>query len=414
MTYKSSNFALSTLAVGLTDVGTTLQVQNADKDKFPVIGVGETTRLIIGNAAGAREIVEVTARSAGSASMTITRAVESVDGGAPVALAWNSGDFVMCALTAGVVTQTYTHPSVSSGAHAASAISVTPTGGISSPNVQAALAELDSEKAPSGHSHSAGAISVTPTADVDSTDVQNALAELGSEKAPKTGVGASGTWPISITGSAASAGTATTAGNGHLTGEVAQFLRSTAPSGWLALDGKTIGNGASGATGLAGTAAEALFLLLWAEFDNTILPIQDSAGTPTTRGASAAADFAANKRLPIHDFRGYFPRGAGTNGDGAASGALGVKQADSYLNHAHTASAAAAGGHSHTVSEVSDTGPGLGPLGVQIISENILGPDTVATSAVADHTHAITVDGSTTGGTETRPKNIAVLFCVKL
>lgn len=63
---------------------------------------------------------------------------------------------------------------------AASSVAVTPTGNISSTNVQAALAELDSEKLAVGAA--ASGISVTPTGNIASTNVQAALAELDSEK----------------------------------------------------------------------------------------------------------------------------------------------------------------------------------------------------------------------------------------
>jgi len=73
---------------------------------------------------------------------------------------------------------------------------------------------------------------------------------------------------------------------------------------WLRSDGRTIGNASSGGTARANADMEELFTHLWDEFANTELPIEDSTGTPTTRGANAAADFAANKRMPLPDLRG--------------------------------------------------------------------------------------------------------------
>lgn len=82
------------------------------------------------------------------------------------------------------------------------------------------------------------------------------------------------------------------------------FFGVTEPTGWLFADSKTIGDASSGGTARANADAETLFALLWAATANTELIIQDSSGNPTTRGASAAADFAAHKRMPLPDKRG--------------------------------------------------------------------------------------------------------------
>ncbi len=73
---------------------------------------------------------------------------------------------------------------------------------------------------------------------------------------------------------------------------------------WLRCDGRTIGAATSGGTARANADMEDLFTHLWSEFTNTELVIEDSTGTPTTRGASAAADWAADKRMPLLDMRG--------------------------------------------------------------------------------------------------------------
>lgn len=89
------------------------------------------------------------------------------------------------------------------------------------------------------------------------------------------------------------------------------YWGTTAPSGWLLEDGKTIGSADSGATARANADTEELFTLLWTSTDNSTFPIQDASGVATTRGASAAADFAANKRLPLPDSRGRVDVGYG-------------------------------------------------------------------------------------------------------
>jgi len=93
---------------------------------------------------------------------------------------------------------------------------------------------------------------------------------------------------------------------GTPTGIVAMFRRKTAPAGWVVEKG-TIGNASSNATNRANSDTLSLFTLMWTEFTNAELPIQDSAGAASTRGASAAADFAANKRMPLFDSRTRFP-----------------------------------------------------------------------------------------------------------
>ena len=73
---------------------------------------------------------------------------------------------------------------------------------------------------------------------------------------------------------------------------------------WLLIDGRTIGNAASGGTARANNDMLTLFTHLWDKTANTELIIQTSLGVPTVRGDIAAIDFAANKRMPLFDGRG--------------------------------------------------------------------------------------------------------------
>lgn len=142
MGYKSANNATSTLATGLTALATSLTVATAQGDRFPVIAGSDYTYLTLENAAGNREVVKVTARAAGADTMTIVRAQDST-----VARAWNAADVVDLRLTAQIVNEAFLHVAEALAAHAASAITFTPVGGIVATDVQAALAELDTEKA---------------------------------------------------------------------------------------------------------------------------------------------------------------------------------------------------------------------------------------------------------------------------
>ena len=133
-------------------------------------------------------------------------------------------------------------------------------------------------------------------------------------------------------------------------GAVMPFAMNSAPSGWLAADGSNVNR----------TTYAALFSAI-----------------STTYGAG---DGSTTFALP--DLRGYFVRGSGTNGDGTAAGTFGVKQADEFKSHTHTVSARGS-------DAAANFAAGSFPAN----------PQTLTTSA--------------TGGTETRPKNIAMLYCIK-
>jgi hypothetical protein len=119
-------------------------------------------------------------------------------------------------------------------------------------------------------------------------------------------------------------------------GEEKVIWRVDVPDGWLLEDGKTIGDAASGGTALASPDTEILFALLWEAVDNISLPIQNSNGTPGTRGANAAADYAAHKRLPLPNPAGLSAIGYGVGWEytyalGEQGGTDGVVLGDSDI-----------------------------------------------------------------------------------
>jgi hypothetical protein len=133
-------------------------------------------------------------------------------------------------------------------------------------------------------------------------------------------------------------------------GAVMAFAMNTAPTGWLAADGSSISTGGVNA---------ALF-----------------AAIGYTYGGSGGS-------FNLPDLRGYFVRGHGTNGDGTASIAtFGAKQADEFK------------AHTHTVDNIVLVG------GYQGSGGGLVGRSQA--------------NSGSTGGTETRPKNIAMLYCIKL
>lgn len=68
-------------------------------------------------------------------------------------------------------------------------------------------------------------------------------------------------------------------------------------SGWVELDDGTIGNLSSGATTRAKTDCETIFGIIWESTVEGWCQIFDSSGNKVAKGASAAADWAANRRI---------------------------------------------------------------------------------------------------------------------
>ena len=157
-------------------------------------------------------------------------------------------------------------------------------------------------------------------------------------------------------------------------GAILPFAMNSAPSGWLAADG----------TAVSRTTYSALF-----------------AAIGTTYGIGNGS---TTFNLP--DLRGYFVRGAGTNTDGTASGAFGQKQADAVGPHTH---AITDPGHNHTWNAIN--GPGGQNYGTNYVAgiTSIVG---LTGYSVGNNTTGISINNNT--GTETRPDNIALLYCIKV
>lgn len=196
-------------------------------------------------------------------------------------------------------------------------------------------------------------------------------------------------------------------------GAVMPFAMNSAPSGWLAANGDAVSR----------STYAALFTAIG-----------------TTYGAG---DGSTTFALP--DLRGYFVRGSGTNSDSVASGTFGAKQAASLLNHTHTGTTGTesadhthtfnvtSGGessqHGHTANSIITTGLGgssanitTGGGGYRIDNVATTFNGSGHTHSVsgttsgksATHTHTVTTGNpSAGGGTETRPANIALLYCIK-
>lgn len=160
-------------------------------------------------------------------------------------------------------------------------------------------------------------------------------------------------------------------------GEIRDFfgIEASVPTGWLICAGGTIGDGSSGASLRANADMQTLFNILW-DVGHTYatLSIYDSGGSGSTYGASAAADWAAHKRIALPDFRGRVSAGrddlGGSDGGHLSSatgnkvgGALGAETVDISHNHTWDGSTrssdsggAGHGSYSTTSSAVPTTG----------------------------------------------------------
>lgn len=97
----------------------------------------------------------------------------------------------------------------------------------------------------------------------------------------------------------------------YQTGDLKSRYGTGVHTGWVRLNGRTIGSATSGATERANADTEDLFLYLYAADTNLAV----SGG----RGASAAADWAANKTIALPDGRGRILAALDDMGNSAAS-----------------------------------------------------------------------------------------------
>ncbi len=82
------------------------------------------------------------------------------------------------------------------------------------------------------------------------------------------------------------------------TGTPLPYFGATAPAGYVLGESGTIGSGASGGTARANEDTRRLYYLFWNDWADTEAPVTGG------RGASAQADFDADKTLTLPDLRG--------------------------------------------------------------------------------------------------------------
>lgn len=90
------------------------------------------------------------------------------------------------------------------------------------------------------------------------------------------------------------------------TGDLKSTWKTVADAGWILANDGNIGDGSSGGTTRANADTQALFILLWTNFSNSLAAVSGG------RGASAAADFAAHKTISLPKVLGRVQGIAGT------------------------------------------------------------------------------------------------------
>jgi microcystin-dependent protein len=157
-------------------------------------------------------------------------------------------------------------------------------------------------------------------------------------------------------------------------GTVVAYAGSAAPTGWLVCNGAAVSR----------TTYAALFAAIGTAF--------------------GPGDGSTTFNLP--DLRGEFVRGWDAGRGVDPSRVFGSAQGSQNLAHTHTASTDTAGAHTHTTPQgLEGTGASL-----QFASTGSSGVSTVSGSAGA-HSHTVTVGSS--GGTEARPRNVALLYVIR-
>jgi microcystin-dependent protein len=203
----------------------------------------------------------------------------------------------------------------------------------------------------------------------------------------------------------------------------------------------SIGNAASAATNRANADTSDLYNLLWNNVADAWAPVSGG------RGASAAADFAANKRLTLPRALGRAMAGAGA-GSGLTSRALGAYTGTETHTlseaelppHTHVAATVSGGAHTHTATtdtepdhrhdfgnhnavnadivtpivggaELSSVGPGATPFTGYAGAHS----HSLTTSSNGAHTHTVTVNNAGSGDAHPNMQpSFFVNFMVKL
>lgn len=189
------------------------------------------------------------------------------------------------------------------------------------------------------------------------------------------------------------------------TGDLKVAYGTSILNGWVRANGRTIGSSTSGASERANSDCQALFIYLWGTDENLAV----SGG----RGASAAADWAANKTIALPDWRGRALAGLDDMGNSAAG-----RLTATYFGATATVLGAAGGAESRTlatanlppytpsgsISQVTGTAPlqgWAGTTGAQIPTAFSMGSNNAPLTTLPVTLSAQSFTGVAQGGTST-------------
>ena len=134
------------------------------------------------------------------------------------------------------------------------------------------------------------------------------------------------------------------------TGDVKLTFKTVADIGWVMMNDGTIGSASSSGTTRANADCQNLFTLLWNNISNANCPVSSG------RGASAAADWSANKTIALPKALGRALAIAGS-GAGLTTRNLG----DTTGEETHTLTQAEMPSHSHSYTAPMSAGQDLAP-----------------------------------------------------
>jgi microcystin-dependent protein len=171
-------------------------------------------------------------------------------------------------------------------------------------------------------------------------------------------------------------------------GDVKSKYGTGALTGFVRMNGRTIGSPTSGATERANADAQTLFEYLW----NADANLAVSAG----RGASSNADWLANKTIALPDFRGRVPAALDDMGNSAAGrltssffGGTGTTLGASGGAESRTLTTAQLPSHTHSFSATTSTNGAH--------QHNSMNGDTAASASISVGQTLITWSGFGTG-----------------
>lgn len=201
------------------------------------------------------------------------------------------------------------------------------------------------------------------------------------------------------------------------TGDIKVRYGTGQVTGFVRLNGRTIGSSTSGAAERANADAQTLFEFLWTN--------DASLSVSTGRGLTANADWVANKTLTLPDFRGRAIAGLDDMGNSAAG-----RLTATYFGATATTLGAVGGSESHTLTlaqlaahdhggatgstDPAVTGGIYGGAITQLVggtSPSISAPGNPTLVDVAAHTHTIASSGSGSAHNNTQPTALVTVYC---